>query len=112
MKPTADRSVLADYNLFLLSLEEQYPGIRATMKDMAKIEPEMDTLLSDLNTQYQQFCWARTREDIIAMQLTAANTLSVLQKLLKLGVVPSLKTKASRMSGVQFSEFTLGETHV
>lgn len=108
---TADKSVLADYRLFLLSLEEQYPGIRATMKDMAKIEPEMNALLLDLNTQYQQFCWARTREDIIEMQLSAAYMLSILQKLLHLGVVPSLKTKASRMSGVQFSEFAIGETH-
>lgn len=103
---TADQGVLADYSLFLLSLEEQYPGIRSTMKDMAKIEPEMYALLADLNTQYQQFCWARTREDIIEMQLTAANTLSVLQKLLQLGVVPSLKTRASRMGGIQFSKFT------
>lgn len=104
---TADKSVLADYRLFLLSLEEQYPGIRHEMKEMAPADPEVNQLILDLNTEYEKFCWARTREDIIEIQIVAANMLTMLKKLLDLGALPYFSTKASRMSGVQFSEFTL-----
>lgn len=103
---TADQGVLADYRLFLLSLEEEYPGIREEMCSLAFHDPHMTQLLSDLNTEYQKFCSARTHEDIIEIQLAAANALAILKQLFDKGVLPYFTTKASRMAGVQESGFT------
>lgn len=103
---TADKNVLADYRLFLLSLEEEYPGIREEMCQIASKDPEMNQLLEALNHEYLKFCSARNRENITELQLTAASALDVLKQLFDRGVIPYFHSKASRMAGVRFVGFS------
>lgn len=103
---TAEKHVLADYRLFLLSLEEEYPGIREEMCSIALKDPEMNLLLEKLNQEYRAFCSARRMEDIPEIQIAAANALDILKQLFDKGVLPYFESKASRMAGVKFVGFT------
>lgn len=103
---TADQSVLADYRLFLRSLEEDFPGLREEMCQIAAKDPQMNELLSQLNSKYLNFCSARNKENMLETQLAAASAIDILKQLSQLGVVPYFKSKASRMQGVTLSGFT------